>query len=72
MSFSELFGDEVDEKIKLLYIETVSSNVSKNPRDVVVNGLKAVLAELEKKNNQNQTINQTKTRPFLFENQTLS
>lgn len=61
MSISELFGDEVDEKIKLLYIETVSSNVSKNPRDVVVNGLKAVLAELE-----------IKTKPFLFENQTLS
>lgn len=28
MSISELFGDEVDEKSKLLYIETVSSNVS--------------------------------------------
>lgn len=50
MSISELFGDEVDEKIKLLYIETVSSNVSKNPRDVVVNCLKAVLAELKIKN----------------------
>ena len=49
MSISELFGDEVDEKIKLLYIETVSSSMSRNPRDVVVNGLKAVLAELEAK-----------------------
>lgn len=65
MSISELFGDEVDEKIKLLYIETVSSNVSKNPRDVVVNGLKAVLAELEIKKPNPFYL---KTKPFLKNN----
>ncbi|MBO5531815.1 MAG: helix-turn-helix transcriptional regulator [Fibrobacter sp.] len=47
MYLDEIFGDEVAGKIT--YRNQVDSDASENPRDVVISGLKAIIAELERK-----------------------
>lgn len=47
MYLDDIFGDEVAGKIT--YRNQVDSDASENPRDVVISGLKAIIAELERK-----------------------
>ena len=47
MFLDEIFGDEVAGKIA--YRNQADSAASENPRDIVLSGLKAMIAELERK-----------------------
>ena len=47
MFLDEIFGDEIAGKI--VYRNKAGSDASENPRDIVLSGLKAMIAELERK-----------------------
>lgn len=48
MSIKEMFGEEIDEKIKNEYLaNNTIAGVNPTPKEIVISGLKAILSELE-------------------------
>lgn len=47
MTVRELFGKEVEDKIKAVYSRELESMTFGSPRDIVIKGLKALVSELE-------------------------
>lgn len=52
MTIDELFGDEIAQKVREYYRSIERTSLSDAPRDVVLNGLKAIIYELDNKPNE--------------------